>query len=471
MKELPRGLFGFRVEDVDRSLAELDHFHQLEMANLQQKIRAARARRNGLAEALSALQETEATTQVPLHVLFGVTSLEEWRENGGRTEMDPDDGQPGRSATGPVSEATSDEEDARLFVAAFSKAIDMETAVASDADTAASEVVDTAFDAVPEPAAEPARAPGIEAGPSAVPHTGSGPEAALEVEAIAESATEPVRETGAEAAPEPATEPVSPVSEVVAEPEPLADSEAVSVSEPAKPSTQQAHLQSRRETSAAKEAWQRPAPAATETVGSARPSGKVVRFRRRIEKGGNHYDVSGFWDGTDMYVHHQVYPSVPLFSPDPGEDAAAAATQANERRRVQPASGFFNYALTEDDPVEQTAAVANVMSRPALRPATATAVAAVTQEMAGSVPAEEARKAVKVVPASSGSQAVSAELTRLREKYIAGKIAGADLFDEHGVKIIAKHDPITPEVIERANRAGKLAELIVQMTVPGLEVE
>ncbi|HZG58487.1 hypothetical protein, partial [Paenibacillus sp.] len=68
----------------------------------------------------------------------------------------------------------------------------------------------------------------------------------------------------------------------------------------------------------------------------------------------------------------------------------------------------------------------------------------------------------------SPSPAITEEIRSLRVKYIVGKWAGEDLFDAAGKRIIAKGAVITEETVDAAERAGKLAELIVNMIIPGL---
>jgi glycosyltransferase involved in cell wall biosynthesis len=70
--------------------------------------------------------------------------------------------------------------------------------------------------------------------------------------------------------------------------------------------------------------------------------------------------------------------------------------------------------------------------------------------------------------ASQASQVVADEIASIRHRYIVGKLAGEDLYDLEGKLIIAKSSAITPETIEKAEKAGKLAELIVNMVIPGL---
>lgn len=69
----------------------------------------------------------------------------------------------------------------------------------------------------------------------------------------------------------------------------------------------------------------------------------------------------------------------------------------------------------------------------------------------------------------AGSPAISAEINNIRFKYIAGKIAGQDLYDSSGKLIIAKGKVITSEIVATVETEGKLPELIVNMVLPGME--
>lgn len=69
---------------------------------------------------------------------------------------------------------------------------------------------------------------------------------------------------------------------------------------------------------------------------------------------------------------------------------------------------------------------------------------------------------------SKQNPAITTQAYLLRKKYIVGKLAGADLKDSSGKIIVAKNEVITEEVMNQAEQQGKLAELIVNMTIPGL---
>lgn len=64
---------------------------------------------------------------------------------------------------------------------------------------------------------------------------------------------------------------------------------------------------------------------------------------------------------------------------------------------------------------------------------------------------------------------VRVKINAVRDKYVLGKVAGEDLLDNTGRVIIQKNSMITETVMETAVRDGKLAELIINMVIPGQE--
>lgn len=61
---------------------------------------------------------------------------------------------------------------------------------------------------------------------------------------------------------------------------------------------------------------------------------------------------------------------------------------------------------------------------------------------------------------------ITKEIQNIRKKYIVGKLVGEDLFDCSNNLIIKKDSIITVEIIDRAEREGKLVELIIGMKLP-----
>ena len=70
--------------------------------------------------------------------------------------------------------------------------------------------------------------------------------------------------------------------------------------------------------------------------------------------------------------------------------------------------------------------------------------------------------------AGKESGALSAEIMSIRNRYIVGKIAGEDLHDADGRLIVAKSGLITAEIVDLAEKAGRLPDLIVNMKIPGM---
>lgn len=68
-----------------------------------------------------------------------------------------------------------------------------------------------------------------------------------------------------------------------------------------------------------------------------------------------------------------------------------------------------------------------------------------------------------------GSSAVHQHITTVRFRYIVGNLAGEDLYEKNGTKIVSKGEVITEEIVNRADRTGVLPELITRMTLPGME--
>ncbi|MGZ4033179.1 MAG: hypothetical protein ACXVP2_13560 [Tumebacillaceae bacterium] len=73
--------------------------------------------------------------------------------------------------------------------------------------------------------------------------------------------------------------------------------------------------------------------------------------------------------------------------------------------------------------------------------------------------------------ASKESEAVSTEIASIRNRYIVGKMAGEDLLDNQNRLIVAKGEVISAEVVEIAEREGRLPDLIVNMKIPGVSVD
>jgi len=84
-------------------------------------------------------------------------------------------------------------------------------------------------------------------------------------------------------------------------------------------------------------------------------------------------------------------------------------------------------------------------------------------------PAEEKRQHTVQQEHSRSGEQITEEVASLRSRYIVGKVAGDTLLDNNGRVIISKNSIITEDIVERADREGKLAELIINMILPGME--
>lgn len=79
---------------------------------------------------------------------------------------------------------------------------------------------------------------------------------------------------------------------------------------------------------------------------------------------------------------------------------------------------------------------------------------------------EKEEKVKKEEDKHENSDNINNEIQDIKLKYIVGKIAGEDLYDDKGNLIIAKDSIITNNVLEKAEKEGKLADLIVDMKIP-----
>jgi len=143
---------------------------------------------------------------------------------------------------------------------------------------------------------------------------------------------------------------------------------------------------------------------------------------------------SGFWDDADDYLNRALGASIPELSVAAKQSAPSKESYAPSRTRQIPRE---EPQFEEDGQSGQGATEPNTLE---------------------TSPGAHA----------SGSSAVTEEIVHLRRRYIVGKIAGEDLYDRSGRLIIAKGQPITESVMENADSAGKLAELIVNMMIKGL---
>jgi hypothetical protein len=172
----------------------------------------------------------------------------------------------------------------------------------------------------------------------------------------------------------------------------------------------------------------------------------------------------GYWDNIDAYLDtavHEAGEEVVLRSIS--ELAATAAAVE------QPAQTYTAYQENVASPY-----FASVPGPEIVQPVQPNASALKSRSMdekAGPL-RKEAVTPIVEAPAteqSVSSPAITDEIRSLRQRYIVGKLTGEDLLDQRGRLIAAKHTPITSELMEHAEREGKLAELIVNMVIRGME--
>jgi len=79
---------------------------------------------------------------------------------------------------------------------------------------------------------------------------------------------------------------------------------------------------------------------------------------------------------------------------------------------------------------------------------------------------QEKNKLSKKEDTPNESKALASDINNIRSKYLIGKVTGEDLLDNEGKIIVPKDSLITNDIIKFAEEEGKLAELIVNMTIP-----
>lgn len=99
---------------------------------------------------------------------------------------------------------------------------------------------------------------------------------------------------------------------------------------------------------------------------------------------------------------------------------------------------------------------------------------AATEESVAKAVKPDSSKALKApetqsIPSEQSQAGVREEILTVRDKYIIGKVAGEDILDTRGEILIRKDEQITLNIMELAQKEGKLAELIIHMVLPGQE--
>lgn len=66
-------------------------------------------------------------------------------------------------------------------------------------------------------------------------------------------------------------------------------------------------------------------------------------------------------------------------------------------------------------------------------------------------------------------EAIREDIERIKQRYIIGRLVGRDIVSSQGQPIARQGDRITSHLVEQAEEAGRLVELIEQMTFESFE--
>jgi hypothetical protein len=165
----------------------------------------------------------------------------------------------------------------------------------------------------------------------------------------------------------------------------------------------------------------------------------------------------GFWENVDDYLE-----------PDYIEDQPFSIPKAFRNTSIPQGTGFF----FENLPPAMEEAAAAAEAAPAVQKQRVQPRTEPSKRQEERPEQAETPKGETAPGPSSGkskqSPAITEEIRMIRQKYIVGKIAGEDVYGGSGKLIIAKQSVITGEDVDKADAEGKLAELIVNMIIPGL---
>ncbi|RNC29184.1 MAG: hypothetical protein AWM53_00833 [Candidatus Dichloromethanomonas elyunquensis] len=80
------------------------------------------------------------------------------------------------------------------------------------------------------------------------------------------------------------------------------------------------------------------------------------------------------------------------------------------------------------------------------------------------------QKSQDITERALSREGLETKIDEVRYKYMIDKVAGELLLNNSGEAIIQKDEKITLEHIEKAQREGKLSELIINMIIPGMDL-
>ncbi|HZG88377.1 hypothetical protein [Paenibacillus sp.] len=237
--------------------------------------------------------------------------------------------------------------------------------------------------------------------------------------------------------------------------EDLAQERALEKEKPAEREEPEERREEREEEPAAERELQ-----AASSLGSVLPLAPARYVQRKREQSApptaKKTKPSTFWGDIHEYLDGSL------------EDEAYAAEERAESR----SSEFFGSqtAKSAQTPHEASSTPAGSIA-PSVPPPAVQPTAAAQPEPSASPPPAAAARVEQTDRAKSepaGSSALSEEIVAIRNRYIVGKLAGEALYAHDGRLIAAKHQVITPQIVQDADREGKLPDLIVHMIVPSL---
>lgn len=212
----------------------------------------------------------------------------------------------------------------------------------------------------------------------------------------------------------------------------------------------------------------------TKTEKTTLRSGKVLMFKRRTdppqlrEEGTqlaeNQQEGTGYWNSIDHFLHVSMPEELEELDAD-SLVVAAAAEQQEQITGTGRSQGFFpyfNYSLPVTSPNKT-----NHLQRKQSPPTKLEIAARKPNREPQPQTSKEQDIAPQNSPQAQGSAQISKEVRQLRYQYITGKHAGEDIKDNDKL-IVKKGELITNEIVDQADQAGKLAELIVHMYIPEL---
>ncbi|MEX2416682.1 MAG: hypothetical protein WD424_11095 [Paenibacillaceae bacterium] len=205
--------------------------------------------------------------------------------------------------------------------------------------------------------------------------------------------------------------------------------------------------------------------------------GRLLMFQRKIDAPidqdepqttSDQLDSFGYWDSIEQYLVTPVISEVLLNTQAVLSNALLQPQDVVSNSAVG-LPRYFDYNLPEAQTQLNIDSSQPIERR--IRSNTQAATSITSKKSRDNTNLETNKLAEKIVVTSIQSQSskeITREVRQLRYKYIVGKWAGEDLVNNQGKLIVGKNNPITEEIVDIADREGKLALLIIGMIIPGI---